>query len=533
MKQWSLFLVFALLGACKSTQSTLDSDFGYGPFAFKNYSGSIVCQAGGAFKPKSVEEIVTAIKYANQNSLNVRVVSLTAPRSYSPVICPKAGGFILDLQNFNQIIEIDKAANTATVGPGILLGDLQAQLHESGFTFPVTPDYNGVSLAGSMATGAHHSSLQIPSDVASWVESIKIVNSKGELVELGKNDLAIGGVHLGLLGAIYQLKIKILPQYKLRYGYIRESDTGLEDKIQDLVGAHDYARVLWFPLQNKYILDYYDKVSTDTPGDSVNNTWTAVPNISWLGDLPVGVLNSSKLAQCGAELARVNTFSGSFDVKNSDKNRPVGFSHQMIGGSCSPGKCSWDNGIKTRTVEVGFSLARVKDWMKDVRQLMAKRKACFPVLGIYMRFSAAATSALSQARGEDTVVFEVHIPQTSNPELEPSSDVYDEMVQLTLGKYDGRPHWAKNSFPYFLGLGSKQYPNFDQFEELRQRLDPDDLFLSPFWQSVRDQDSPSRTPWCGIERTCICKEDGECGMKAKCEAGIFYKDAKICRRAAL
>ncbi len=526
----TMFCLLAMLGSCKSTNSNLNSGILIQPFAFKNYSGSITCQAGGVVEPRTVDEIKDAIKYANENKMNVRVVSLKAPRSYSPVICPEDGGIIVDLKAFNNIIEIDKKNMTARVGPGILLGDLQEQLHQEGLTFPVTPDYNGVSLAGSMATSAHNSSLRIPSDIASWVESVKVVNGKGQIVELPARDLSIGGVHLGLLGAIYELKIKILPQYKLQYGWKREVDRDLESKIEDLVRSHDYARIHWFPSQKRFIIDHFDKVTVDTPGDSVNNTWSAVPNLSWLGDLPVAVLNSTQAAQCTAEYARVRTFSGGFDVVDSKKSAPVGFSHRMIGGTCVPGKCSWDNGIKTRTVEVGFALSRVKEWMGDVRSIIAKRKACFPVLGIYMRFSGASTAGLSEARGEDTVAFEIHIPQTSTPALEPSSDVYDEIVQMTLGKYDGRPHWAKNSLPYFLDLDTRQYPKFNQFELLRKRMDPTDVFLSPFWLAIRDKQPQARTPLCGVERTCLCETDSECGPRAKCVAGVFYTKAKVCRK---
>ena len=102
----------------------------------------------------------------------------------------------------------------------------------------------------------------------------------------------------------------------------------------------------------------------------------------------------------------------------------------MIAGDCPPGRYSWDIVLKTRTVEVGVAFYQVKDWIKDVKAMVAARRACFPILGVYLRFTAASNSALGDAAGRDTVVFEIHIPQTSSPSLEPSSDIYRKVGRV-------------------------------------------------------------------------------------------------------
>ena len=525
-------LLLLMISSCRSTNVQDSSGILQAKdlIDYKNYSGSIVCHPGSVIQANSIDDVQKAVRDANAQHKTIRALSLTAPRSYSPVICPEDGDIILNVQALNKIISVNNSARTAVVQPGILISELQDQLSPKGFTFPVTPDYNGVSIAGGMATGAHHSSLQFATEIADWVEEVKIVDGAGELRTLSGEQLDTARVHLGLLGVIVELKVRIIPQHKVKYGFEKLADDRLEQDLESLVRAHEYARILWFPSKKKFILDHFDTVPMSTPGESTNNLWTSTPDISALGDIPVGALNVGQVVQCSAESLRLNTYKGPFKVVDSEKNAPVGLSHKMIAGNCPPGKCSWDFGVKTRTVEVGIALDRAQDWIRDVRKMFAARRACFPVLGIYLRFSAASKSALGEASGRDTVVFEIHIPQTSSPSIEPSSDVYDEMVQMTLAKYDGRPHWGKNSLPYFLDLGPKQYPQWDKFEQLRSELDPNGVFTSPFWKAIRSRASAPRVARCAVSKQCICQQDSDCGSDAICIPGAFFKEARVCKR---
>lgn len=180
---------------------------------FKNYSGSVICKNSFLVEASTVEAIQDVVRKAAAEQRNIRVVSLDASRSYSPVICPEAGGIILNVKGLNRLISVDTESQTAMVEPGLLIDELQDKLDPLGFTFPVTPDYNGISIAGGMATGAHHSSLRIASAIGDWVEEIKLVDGQGSLRTLSGKQLDLSRVHLGLLGVIYQLKLRIVPQF--------------------------------------------------------------------------------------------------------------------------------------------------------------------------------------------------------------------------------------------------------------------------------------------------------------------------------
>lgn len=495
-----------------------------------NYVGSVLCPASEVISAANVTDIQRAIRKALDSGRSLKVRSIAKSRSYSPVICPETDGIVLNVEPLKQILAIDTQAHTATVQPGIRIGDLQSALNAAEFAFPVTPDYNGVSIAGAMGTGAHNSSLQIPTAVGDWVEEIKLVDGNGDIQVLTGETLDAGRVHLGLLGVIFELKLKIVPQFKLQRQAVKKPDSNLQVEGIALARQYAYAKIHWFPMQKTYILEALKQVPATTPGDSANNSWVTPAAAKVLNNfsLPIDLLNSNKTLQCAAEAIRVKTWASSYKAINSPSETPVGLSQNMIGGACAEGTCAWDRGIKSRTIEAAFALQDFPAWVEDVKELISHRSGCFPILGIYLRFSAPSQSYLGQAAGHETVMFEIHMPQTARATLESSSEVYDEIMQLTLAKYQGRPHWGKNTQPYFNQLGSIQYPKWEEFKALQNKLDPQGVFENPFWKSINAGVPEPTYPNCGVTRQCLCSQDSDCGSNARCESGIFFTAAKIC-----
>ena len=539
MFKLSLILSFIGLGsACKTNSEegshSLSDPRGLIQKSLVNYNGSIECASGSFVMLEKIEDLPQIIKFAAETHKSLRIVSSATPHSYSQVICPTDGGMVVDMQKFNRIITLDGNASSpsVTVEPGVKLVDLQEYLHKQGYGFPVSPDYNDVSMAGAVATGAHHSSLKISSAVSDWLMELTLINGLGQRVVLTGAQLDTARVHLGLLGAVVSMKFKIVPQFKLSFKVERFPDDHIGTKLAEQVAQFDYARASWFPHTDEYILESFDGVSVDTPGESFGTAWTSTPDISILGDLPSQVLNKSKFASCTAATLRAKTFGGFFKVIDSPKNNPVGFSHEMMAGNCRTSKCPWQIGIKARTMEAALDLKDFPGWSEDVKKILDQRQACF-INGIYLRFSKASASALGQASGQDVVMFEIHIAQNNKPSLEKWSDVYDEILQMTLKKYKGRPHWGKNSTPYFTDLGPATFPKWKEFENLRQKHDPKMLFTSDLWSAMA-QYSSSKPPLlkegCALTQSCICEIDSHCGQGARCVSGGYFQDARVCRK---
>ena len=181
-------------------------------------------------------------------------------------------------------------------------------------------------------------------------------------------------------------------------------------------------------------------------------------------------------------------------------------------------------------MEASFPLRALPEWMADVRAVLQQTRACFPILGIYLRFSKASDRWLGFNYGEDVVSFEIHIPKVAAETYqEQSADVYDEIMQLSLSKYNARPHWGKNSSPAFVGVGAQQYERWEDFLNLKRALDPAGLFVNRLWRQLNQQEEMRSFPGCVLSRECICTEDSHCGEGYRCQPGAVYPSARVCR----
>lgn len=502
--------------------------------SYENYSSSIVCPSSYILEVEDKYQASRVVKKAYERGDKIKAVSIDRSNSYSPIICPKRGGILLQLKGMKRILSFDKNRGVVRVEPGMKISDLNDYLSKNhGVYLPAMPDFNGVSVAGAIATGSHHSSLTVPALVSDWVDSMTIIDGSGNIKNLSGLQLNAARTHLGVLGIVVEVGLKTRPLEKLRYEAIKITDNGeIAEDIIDTVRSYQYAKASWFPSQKKVIIETFDRVDDDTKGDSKHNLWKAGSGLlTFIGKLPNIILNSSQAAQCTAEILRVKTWAPPIEAIASPKENPVGFAHKIIASDCKKGQCAWDKGLVNRTIEIAMPLEDLSEWMQDVRSIIEKKKACFPILGIYLRFAKRGSNLLGMNSGKDIFMFEIHIPTKPNKDgIEPSSDVYDEIKQLSLGKYAGRPHWAKNSKPTFQMIGQKQYDHWGEFTQIQSELDPKGIFLNDFWESLltkRDANSDSFFG-CVYERDCICRRNSDCGDDLVCSSGLVYKPARVC-----
>lgn len=513
---------------------------------FVNYSASVSCSDVKILQVDRVEEIQQAIKMAKDESRSIKVSSTPVPHSYNDSICPQENGIILDLSAFKSI-DVNADERSVTVGAAVKLNVLQETLDSFGLTFPVGPDFDDMTIAGMTGTGAHHSSLKYPSSVSDWVEEITLVDADGKIQVITGENLDVARVHLGLLGAIYSLKLKVIPQRFLKFearSYQNVSSSDLVNYVKNEIPNLSYGRVRWFPSQDRFIVDAFTE--TEESGQAFDNAWQTIPPLpeaaqnvlepiiqSSAGQaalsIPARLLNLNPKIACLAENVRTRTFSGTI---SKDGDKAIGKSHDMIASSCRGGGCPWELGINSRTLEVGFPVSKFAAWTQMIDELTEKRGLCIPANGLYLRFSKASKGALAQAYGEDAVLVEIHIATAKNPQIEPFSDAYQEIMRTTVLEFGGRLHWGKNSTPYYKEQPTSNFPKWDEFIRLKSQLDPDGVFESKLWKAM-EAGSEIKSDNCGVDRSCFC-EIGElvnsCGRQATCVPGSINSSIGVCKR---
>jgi len=507
-----------------------------------NFDQGTTCVSARHLRPRNVDEVLGAVRWAIGAGHRIKAVSSAASHSEQDIICPVDEGVQLNLVDMDAVLSVDAEAMLVRVEPGITMGALGDALHAEGFGLRNHIPLRDVTAAGAIATGAHHTSLRFPSGIHDMVQRLVLVDGTGTLQVLDGQAAREVSAHLGVLGVVVEVGFAIVPQYKLRAEVTSGDDGTLEDDIVTIATSHDHASLSWFVGQGSYTLRATDIVTADTPGEAWSTNWHSTPEEqSLLASLSDGLNRAPDGEQQMCAVAALR--AADVGLSHADADGPidgeaaVGWSHQVFSSTCVGLECPWNNGLKIFNPEVAIAVADLPDWMREVRKLHAQRPMCFPINGIVIRFSTASDSLVGMNADYDVAYVEWHIARHPDPGInEPYQDVYDEIHQFTLGRFNGRPHWGKNYPATFYGLDTAAlYTQWGAFETLRETFDPAGVFENPFWHRVtgeQGQASPVLSSGCATDRRCWCSEDAHCGPGWACQSGLVATTARVCRKVS-
>ena len=488
--------------------------------ALKNYEGSHTCEAREIMHPSSIEQVQGIVKKARSEAKKV----MTGSERFNSQIdaaCADMGQVQLTLKNLNKLVKIDKENMTVAAEAGMRFNDLNEALDKERLAINMVTELNIFTLGGMLGSGTHGTTLKNKSAlIADYVSELKVVDGRGDLRVLSGEDLDKARVNLGVLGVVVEMTIEVEPAFKVRALQLNPpNDSDLESKILELAENNFSASVSWFPGLKSYTATLYNKVDYDTPGDAYNAQADAplwkfklFKDISYYAHKTIN-------ASCNTALFRYITRHSSFFKSKSDgeyiKGEVVGKSHDVQYFQCKKkdGKniCPWDV-FKIKLQEIGISYEDTIPAIKDIREVLAKKRSCFSLNGIYFRFTNASNSILSMNAGRKTTF--IGIEYTLNPSggAPFNYDVFQELEQLLLKKYNGRPHFGKNSVPVFLDVKDK-FPRFNEFVEFKKQMDPDNVFTNEFWERISAEKLSSdilnkiNSKGCVENDTCYCSED--------------------------
>jgi L-gulonolactone oxidase len=127
-----------------------------------------------------------------------------------------------------------------------------------------------------------------------------------------------------------------------------------------------------------------------------------------------------------------------------------------------------------RFTEMEYAIPRehAREAVERVLALVERRR--LPVLfPLEVRFAAPDDAFLSTAYRRETCYIAVH--QYKGMEFES----YFRGVEAIMDEYGGRPHWGKRHYQTAATL-RERYPDWDRFQAVRARLDPDGAFTNDY-----------------------------------------------------
>ncbi|KAH7307892.1 hypothetical protein KP509_22G081900 [Ceratopteris richardii] len=320
--------------------------------------------------------------------------------------------------------------------------------------------------------------------------------------------------------------------------------------------THEFADLTWHPSHKKVVYRKDFRVPIDTKGDAVNDFIGFRP----IDPLVIGAVRAVEESldedgkaegKCGTGKIQVATLSALGNgLKNNDilfTGYPViGFHHRhQTSGTClftdddDCSVCAWDRRIHGEffhQTTIAISSSSVPQFISDIkslRRILGHSSLCNSDLyyGIILCFLRNSTTFLDEP--DDSVSFDITYYRSHDPTRPRlNEDVWEEIEQMAVVKYGGRPHWGKNRPVAFIGAAAK-YPGLHRFLAVKKKLDPKGLFSNAWSDAVLGVGKLPLldTPGCALDGRCICSTDVHCAPKLgyRCRPGRVFFEARVCR----
>lgn len=426
-------------------------------------------RAARYWRPRDADDVTRAVSWAGRNGLRVRAVG----GGHSFTDCAATDGVLLNLDALDAVERVEPQADgtaLVTVGAGIRLGALNAELAERGLAMANLGDIDHQSVAGAISTGTHGSGMRV-GGLATQVTGVRLVTADGEVREADATRdselFEAARLGLGALGVLVAVTLRVVPAFTLR---AREEAFDVDEVLDRLGGPDgwlattDHVDLFWFPFTRRALVKRNDRVDPAAGG-------TLPPGLGrarrWVEDelLSNGVFELTNRAAAAAPRA-VPTINAVAARVLSDRTYTGPSADVFI----SPRR------VVFREMEYAVPLDALRDVVGEVDGWLRRTREPVP-FPVELRFAGPDDVWLSTAHGRATAYVAVHQYHRLPHER------YFDAVESIMGEVDGRPHWGK-----LHGLGAERlsdlYPRMADLRRVRGRVDPAGRFANAYTDRV-------------------------------------------------
>jgi L-gulonolactone oxidase len=423
---------------------------------WRNWAGDQACTPASVQRPRTRDELIEAIGRAVAAGRTVKVPG----SGHSFTEAALTDGVMVDLSNLGRVLDADVSSGLVRVEGGIVLRQLNRELHARGLAMANLGDIDKQTISGAISTATHGTGTRLV-NISAQVVAVELVTASGEVVELRPED-ADGGtalraarVGIGALGAISAVTLRTVPAFALhRVDEPLPLDRVLGD-FDALADANDHFEFFVFPYTDQALTIRRNRTDASLRPRSrlnvlINETVMQNKVGDWLFRLtrrwPALIPRLTKIS--ARFLSEGDYIDHSFEIFSSE--RTIRFTEMEWAIPRADGP---------------RAVRRVLDWIASERYPVAFPLEC--------RVVAADDALLSPSFDRDTFYIAVH--QYRGMEWRP----YFEAVQSIMGEYSGRPHWGKRHM-LDAGVLATRYPRFGDFLAVRDRLDPGRTFANAY-----------------------------------------------------
>jgi len=483
----------------------------------------------------------------------------------------------------NKVVSVDSERHLVTVEAGMSLRELAlaAEAHNMSVPAGAFTPYANLTVAGVVLTSAHSTAYRTSSSLGDLVRKVKWVNAKGDIIESehGSKEMraVVGG--LGLLGIVTEFTLQLQPNSRTVVEVRKRlNDSNIvADVMNILQNETPHVMALWRPDLDTYSALLWTQVEEPDydaatmpkfyPNGSIaliapvdQQSATALKELitAWEAD-PLDESPTADVLNAAVCTASNSSVDASFFQDGNGTlidHATIPTNNAMVSAGCAP-RCGFDvhyMGVFFEDSEFTIKLSQLQDWVNDVKQIVrtelaevearlskrygeGKVKRCMGPGNVGFRFGQGNDDLLSTSTGAEDVVYvsfnqrhSVFIPN----QLSKVSTIVETIEQLTLCKYNGRPHWGKNHertarHPKCKVLDNFPASNIAELLKLQQRHDPGKVFEPELFKQLLKKSGPEYSPLCTPHYWCYCAADEHCPAGFQCRPSASFSEYKICR----
>jgi L-gulono-1,4-lactone dehydrogenase len=425
---------------------------------WRNWAGDERCQPAAVERPGSVQELSGAIERAAIEGLRVRAPG--AGHSFSDIAL--SDGLLLRTDRLASVLDIDGSAGLVRVQAGITLRELSRRLATHGLALENLGDIDAQSIAGAISTATHGTGARLR-NISSQVTELTLVLADGSTLvcsqERDPEVFRAARVGLGALGAIADLTIRCVPAFNL-HGVDAPAPLGdTLERFEELALGNDHFEFFVFPHADTALTRTNNRTEQSPRPRSRVSAYAndvLLTNRAFELFCRAGRRFPSRIPQINRLLTRL---AGSSE--RIDRSAEIFASPRLV-----------------RFTEMEYALPRehTPQAVRRVMEVVEQRGFAVP-FPIEVRTVAPDDAFLSTAAGRESGFVAVHMYR--GMVWEP----YFRAVEAIMDDLGGRPHWGKRHFQTAATLRPR-YPDWDRFQAVRARLDPEGRFANDWTDRV-------------------------------------------------
>ncbi len=382
--------------------------------------------------------------------MRVRVAG--SGHSFSDIACTEE--MQLRLDGLSAVLDVDRSSGLVRVQGGITIRELNRRVAEHGLALENLGDIDAQTISGAICTATHGTGSKL-ANIPSQVSELTLVLADGSTLTCSQHSdpetFCAACVSLGALGVIAEATLRCVPAFCLR-GV--DSCAPLEqalERFEELSQSNDHFEFYVFPYAQTALTRTNNR--TEEPPRPPSRV-SAYLNDVLLVNEAFGLL--CKIGRAApTQIPRINRLvtklAGSrVRVDRSDR---VFATPRLV-----------------RFTEMEYALPRgnVPEAVRRVLAMVERERLAVP-FPIEVRSVASDDAFLSTANGRESGFVAVHMFEGM------AFETYFRAVEAIMDELEGRPHWGKRHFQTAQTLRGR-YPDWDRFQAVRARLDPQGVF---------------------------------------------------------